>query len=99
MKKRFLFLLLALSLATSAALAASAAPVVKETTLTVRRMICSSCATAVEKALRGTDGVQEVTIDTMNDKVRVKYDERKLTPQQLVEVVKKSGYQASWPAQ
>ncbi len=96
MKRYILLLLLAFVLAGQAE---AAGPVVKETTLTVRRMICSSCATAVEKALRGTDGVQEVTIDTMNDKVRVKYDERKLTPQQLVEVVKKSGYQASWPAQ
>ena len=95
MKRFILLLLLAFALAGTAE---AAGPVVKETTLTVRRMICSSCATAVEKALRGTDGVQEVTIDTMNDKVRVKYDERKLTPQQLVEVVKKSGYQASCPA-
>jgi len=99
MNRFFLFLMLALSLSASAALAGADAQVIKETTLTVRRMICSSCAIAVEKALRGTDGVREVTIDTMNDKVRVKYDERKLTPQQLVEVVKKSGYQASWPAQ
>ena len=96
MKRYILLLLVALALAGPTE---AAGPVVKETTLTVRRMICSSCATAVEKALRGTDGVQEVTIDTMNDKVWVKYDERKLTPQQLVEVVKKSGYQASWPAQ
>lgn len=71
----------------------------RETTLEVRGMICSSCTIAVERGVRKLDGVVEAKADLKNDLVRVRYDGNKVTPPQLAEAIRKAGYQARWPAE
>ncbi|KAF0218858.1 MAG: ActP [Geobacteraceae bacterium] len=69
----------------------------KETTITVRGMVCSSCADVVEKALRKLDGVAQAKVELKNDRVGVRYDEKRVTPRQMVEAIRQSGYEARWP--
>jgi copper chaperone CopZ len=65
-----------------------------EVILTVRGMVCSSCSRAVEEALGKVDGVIAVNVDMRKDCVLVRYDGKRVTPQKLVEVLRKAGYQA-----
>lgn len=71
----------------------------KETTaITVRGMVCSSCSKAVRTALLKLDGVADARVDLKSETAFVRYEGRKVTPQQMVEAVRKAGYRASWPA-
>jgi Cu+-exporting ATPase len=69
-------------------------PQLKEVTLTVRGMVCSSCAAAVEKTLSKMDGVIEAKVDLKKDMATVRYDERRVTPRQMSEALATAGYQA-----
>ena len=69
----------------------------QETTIAVSGMVCSSCSSAVEQALQRLDGIAEARADVKADRIRVKYDGRKVTPRQMVEAIRKAGYQARWP--
>ncbi|MFZ3208275.1 MAG: cation transporter [Geobacteraceae bacterium] len=77
---------------------AASKPHLKEITLMVRGMVCSSCAEAVEKALSKMDGVLEAKVNLKKDMATVRYDERRVTPLQMTEVLATVGYQAQ-PAQ
>lgn len=68
--------------------------VFQETAIAVSGMFCSSCAAAVEKALKSLNGVTEARADVKSDQVRVRYDGKKVTPRQMVETIRKAGYQA-----
>jgi Cu+-exporting ATPase len=70
----------------------------KETLLAVRGMVCSSCSGSVEQALRNLDGVVEVKVDIRKDAVLVKYYEKRVTPQKMMETLRKAGYPARLPA-
>lgn len=71
----------------------------QETTISVSGMICSSCSSAVEQALRRLDGIAEARADVKGDLVQVRYDGKKVTPRQMVEAIRKAGYQARWPGE
>ena len=47
--------------------------------LEVIGMHCSSCSTAVEKALNGTDGVKEATVSLSLNMAEVTYDPTRVT--------------------
>lgn len=70
-----------------------------ETALAVTGMVCSSCSSAVELALKKLDGVAEARADVEADQVQVRYDESKITPRQMVETIRKAGYQARLPVE
>jgi P-type Cu+ transporter len=70
----------------------------KEALLTVRGMFCSSCSGSVEQELRKLDGVVEVKVDTRKDAVLIKYYEKKVTPEKMMEMLRKVGYPARLPA-
>jgi copper chaperone CopZ len=72
---------------------------VQETNIAVSGMLCSSCASAVEQALKKVDGVTEAKADANTDLVRVRYDGKKVTPRQMAETIRKAGYQARWPGE
>jgi Cu+-exporting ATPase len=78
--------------------AADGDPTSRETLLAVRGMICSSCSGSVEQALRKLNGVIEVKVDIRKDAVLVKYNEKKVTPQKMMETLRKAGYPARPPA-
>ena len=61
-------------------------------TLRVGGMDCSSCAESVERALRQLDGVQDVRVDVVGERVTVGYVEGKLTRGDLVSAITRVGY-------
>ncbi len=61
-------------------------------TLGVGGMDCSSCAQTVEKALRSVEGVQDVRVDLMGERVTVAYAERALEPRDLADAIRRAGY-------
>ncbi len=67
-------------------------------TIPVIGMSCASCQSHVERALRQTPGVGGAEVNLMTHTARVVFDRRVTTPQQLVEAVKNSGYDAALPA-
>lgn len=96
MTRVILLLLMALTLATPA-LAASNASHAVTVPLTVRGMMCGSCAAAVKKALAPIPGISEVNVDLPKDLVTVTYDDRKATVPQMLEAIRKAGYRAEAP--
>ncbi len=79
------------------AMAAEVNRPVRETTITVSGMLCSSCAKAVEQALVRLSGVVEAKGEVSDDRVRVKYDASRVSPQRMVEAIRQAGYRARWP--
>jgi len=71
--------------------------VLRETTIAVSGMFCSSCSSAVEQALKKLDGVAEARTDLEDDRVRVRYDGDKVTPRRMAEAIRKAGYRSSLP--
>ncbi len=65
--------------------------------ITIKGMICVSCSRDIEKILKGLSGVASVKVDLANDRATVTYDSRKVTSLQLVETIRKSGYEAILP--
>ena len=62
-------------------------------TFDVKGMSCGHCKGAVEKALKGLDGVSgaEVSLDDAN--VTVTYNKDKVSEKEMKETVKEAGYQ------
>ena len=84
------------------AVPAAAGPVkqeLRETTIAVSGMFCSSCSSAVEQALEKIDGVAEARADLKADQVRVRYDEIKVTPRRMAEAIRRAGYRARLPGE
>lgn len=63
--------------------------------LNVTGMSCAACSAHVEKALNKTPGVQEAVVSLMTNSATVTFDEKAVSPQQLVAAVESSGYGAS----
>ena len=71
----------------------------KETVIGVSGMFCSSCASAIEQALKKVDGVVEARVDPATDRVRVRYDGKMVTPRGMAEAIRRAGYRAHLPAE
>ncbi len=65
---------------------------VKTVTLRVRGMTCGGCATTVEKALKSTDGVEEVMVSFERGRAVIKYDDQKVTVAKLRLVIQSTGF-------
>jgi len=74
-------------------------PAQRQVVITVKGMMCSSCGQEIEKTLKKVTGVGTVTVDVPNDRATVSYDERKVTPRHLAEMIRKAGYEAILPAE
>lgn len=75
----------------------AADPVSTTCNLTVKGMVCSSCSTAVKKALTALPGIRDVSVDIKKNLVVVTYDRKKITVPQMVHAVRKAGFQAELP--
>lgn len=71
----------------------------RQVVISIKGMMCSSCGQEIEKTLGRIAGVGPVKVDVPNDRATVSYDERKATPRQLVEAIRKAGYEANLPAE
>ena len=55
---------------------------------------CSGCAGIISKSLKRIDGIRDVGINYITDKVYVSYDPKKVTPEQIRKAIGKAGYKA-----
>ena len=60
-------------------------------------MTCAACSARVQRALERTDGVDQAAVNLMTNSAAVSYDPARTSPQQLIAVVEKTGYEARLP--
>ena len=56
---------------------------------------CGMCVARLDNALNGVDGILKYKVELGNLKVKVKYDNNKISLQQIEQIISKSGYQAN----
>lgn len=66
----------------------------KTVTIKVEGMKCAKCSGAVSKALKATEGVEDVQVSHDNGEAVIKYDDQKLDETKLREVINKTGFKA-----
>ncbi|HEY2861672.1 MAG TPA: heavy metal translocating P-type ATPase [Terracidiphilus sp.] len=66
-------------------------------TLPIVGMTCAACQRHVEEALRSTAGVAEARVDLMAHRARVVFDRAVAQPAQLVDAIRRAGYEAVLP--
>ncbi len=64
-----------------------------QVTFGVKGMSCKHCKMAVEKALKGADGVTDAEVNLQAANVTVTYDSATVGVDKLKEVVSEAGYQ------
>lgn len=67
---------------------------VRTARLALKGLTCASCKYAVKAALSNLDGVEQADVSYKKMTATVLYDPDRTTPQQMVEVIEKAGYQA-----
>jgi mercuric transport protein len=80
---------LTLALASMSASAAS-----KTVTIKVEGMHCGGCSSSVTKALKATEGVEDVQVSFEKGEAIIKYDDQKVTVAKLREVINGTGFKA-----
>ena len=66
-----------------------------QVTIAVEGMVCSACPQAVKAALARTPGVNRVKVTLEHKEAVVDYDESRIHPEGLVEVINKLGFRAT----
>jgi copper chaperone CopZ len=66
----------------------------KKIELNIKGMHCSSCTTLVKEALTDNKGVNDADVDLKTAKAIVSFDEKQVSEKQLIESVRKEGYDA-----
>lgn len=61
----------------------------------VTGMYCTTCKPIIEKQLSGEQAVKAIEIDYLTDSVVVKYDQSKITVEELKKRLENSGYRFS----
>src|SRR5699024_7398318 len=64
----------------------------KKVNIAVSGMTCSSCASSVERALNKTEGVIDVAVNLLGEKATVEFDDKSISPEDLVRVIEETGY-------
>lgn len=70
---------------------------IRTVTLPVLGMSCAACQGHVERALRGTRGVREATVNLLTNSARVSFDPAVSKPEALIASVREAGYDAAMP--
>ena len=66
----------------------------KTVTIKVEGMKCSKCSASVSKALKATEGVEDVNVSSDKGEAVIKYDDQKLSETKLREVINSTGFKA-----
>lgn len=74
--------------------AASAFAATKTVTIHIKGMKCGNCAASVTKALKATDGVQDVQVSAAKGEAVVTFDDEKVNEAKLREVINGTGFTA-----
>jgi Cu+-exporting ATPase len=64
----------------------------------VTGMTCAACQAGVQRALQRAPGVVDASVSLMLQNATVQFDPARMTPAQLVEVIRDTGYGAELPA-
>jgi P-type Cu+ transporter len=72
-------------------------PTTESLALPVLGMTCAACQHHVESALQRTNGVKSAHVDLMANRASVVYDPQAASPEELVEAIRKAGYDAVLP--
>lgn len=73
----------------------TAAAFTKTATIKVEGMKCGKCSASVSKALKATEGVEDVQVSAEKGEAVIKYDDQKLTEAKLREVINSTGFKAA----
>lgn len=90
-----LTLAFAISLTAAPAFSAEEKSKIATIPLEITGMICVKCESPLKRAIKKLDGVSRVIVDRLNGKAYVSYDASKVTPQQMVKAVNKTGFTAT----
>ena len=64
-------------------------------TLKIEGMSCGHCVKGIETVLKGLNGVQSASVSLENKNAEIYFDEQKVTPEQMIQVIEEEGYQAA----
>ena len=76
---------------------AKSASQIKTTIIPVEGMSCASCAARIKRTLKGMSGVTDAEVSLEKRNVRVRYQEKKVTPKRLQAAINALGYKAKPP--
>jgi len=65
-----------------------------EEKFSITGMSCAACSAGIEKSVRKLDGVEKADVSLMGECMVVKYDEKRLTREKIIETVMALGYGA-----
>ncbi|MGL4570057.1 MAG: heavy metal translocating P-type ATPase [Clostridium sp.] len=60
----------------------------------INGMTCASCSARIEKVLNRTEGIENATVNLATEKATVTYDKGSISPKDIIDKVKKAGYDA-----
>ncbi|MDO4540060.1 MAG: heavy metal translocating P-type ATPase [Syntrophomonadaceae bacterium] len=66
----------------------------KEEVYLIDGMSCAACSSAVERVTRKLDGVERSDVNLMTNRMTVLYDEKRVTPELIIQKVEKAGFGA-----
>jgi mercuric transport protein len=75
--------------------AISVSAATKTVTIRVEGMHCGGCASSVTKALKATEGVEDVQVSFEKGEAVIKFDDQKVTVAKLREVINNTGFKAA----
>ena len=64
----------------------------REETYDISGMHCAACSASVERVTRKLPGVERSVVNLTTEKMTIRYDETKVTPEQIVAKVEKAGF-------
>jgi P-type Cu+ transporter len=77
---------------------ASSSDVAESTDIPVSGMTCAACSARIQRSLERTPGVSSANVNLMTGTATVDYDPQAVTPETLVETIRKTGYGAELPS-
>ncbi|MEG1482470.1 heavy metal translocating P-type ATPase [Clostridium sp.] len=60
----------------------------------INGMTCASCSARIEKVLNKTEGIENAIVNLATEKATVTYDKGSISPKDIIDKVKKTGYDA-----
>ena len=66
----------------------------RKSVIRVEGMHCKMCSASVEKALKATEGVEQVEVSSEKGEAVVQFDDQKVTEAKLREVINGTGFKA-----
>jgi copper chaperone len=65
-----------------------------KTLLRSEGLSCPSCVAKIEKALKSNAGVADAKVHFNTGRIEVEHDEKRVDPEELVKIVRQTGYES-----